>query len=87
MERQASSEPSELQVKHARTDDKLPRLIDLTYKPQEAYTFLRLPRELRDQIYEEAFGIIAIRLVHRGLEYFISYHGPLHLPSSIGLPQ
>jgi hypothetical protein len=74
-------------VKHARTDRKLPRPIELTYKPQEACAFLRLPRELRDQIYEEAFSVIATRLVHRGLEYFISDCWSWNIQSSIGLPQ
>ncbi|KAH3948783.1 hypothetical protein HBI56_122460 [Parastagonospora nodorum] len=87
MKQQASSESLELQVKHARTDDKLPRPIDLTYKLQEACAFFRLPRELRDQIYEETFSVIAIRLVHRGVDYFISGRRSWKIQSSIGLPQ
>lgn len=89
MKLHAYSDLQEPQVKHARANSKPPGPIDLAYEPQDMCAFLRLPRELRDQIYEDAFGEIDIGLVHQGVEYFISDldYWARECSSRNGLPQ
>jgi hypothetical protein len=84
MKRRANSESASRQTKLARIGETVLCSVDLSSNPQGDSKFFLLPRELRDQIYADAFGTKTMYLTHDGFKFF-AYDGRFERQDGYGI--